>query len=250
MKTIKPINLSPSFLSKVYSKGYDYSVAEKLGLFPKTDTSSMSDGRLIHGLISERLGGEKVKIAVSPYDNYRTKAAKKWRDEQPDDTYIISEEKLEQFNALVDRVINHPKISPLLVNCQPEHTTEKKINGYNVKGIIDVLSINEEARTVIDWKFVSGTVFDSFDKKALYMNYDLQASVYDFLEEATHVYFGVIESEAPYRIKLFYCDSSFLESGSDKFNKAFMIIKQANWRYPSFDIEEVGTLMSWSNYSG
>ena len=54
---MKAINLSPSFLSKLYDKGYDYAVGEKLGLIKK-DTKSMSDGRLIHSLIAERLAGE------------------------------------------------------------------------------------------------------------------------------------------------------------------------------------------------
>ena len=86
---MKPINLSPSFLSKLYNKGYDYAVGEKLGLIKK-DTKSMSDGRLIHSLIAERLGGEQTKIAITPFDSFRTKEAREWRDSQPDDTQFVS----------------------------------------------------------------------------------------------------------------------------------------------------------------
>lgn len=247
---MKAINLSPSFLSKVYEKGYDYAVGEKLGMF-NIDTKAMSDGRLMHELISERLGGEKAKIVINPHDSFRTKVAKEWRDAVPDDTAIVTQEKLDHFNKIVDRVINHPKIKPFLeVPCATELIAEKKINEYNVKGILDVASSDNEATNVIDWKFVSSQVFDSFGKKALYMHYDLQASVYDFLKDATNVYFGVIENEAPHRIKLFHCDSSFLDSGAEKFNKAFKILDAAKWREPNFDIEEVETLMSWENYNG
>lgn len=247
---MKKINLSPSFLIKVYEKGYDYAVGEKLGLFPKEDTSSMSDGRLLHALISQKLGGEKAKIAISPYDSFRTNESKQWRDSQPDDTFIVKQSKIDQLNKIVDRVVNHPNIKKLLVNCRTESIVEKEVNGHNVKGIIDVCTKDNESTTVIDWKFVSSIVFDSFNKKALSMNYDLQASVYDFLESATSVYFGVIENQAPYRIKLFYCDSTFLESGANKFNKAFKILDEAKCREPNFDIEEIGTLMSWENYNG
>lgn len=248
---MKQINLSPSFLSKIYQKGYDYAVGEKLGLFPKKDTDAMSDGRLIHSLISERLGGEKAKIAVSEFDSFRTKEAKAWRDSQPDDVIIVKPEKLEQINKIVDRVLNHPRFKPFLeVPCATELVVEKEINGHNVKGVLDVVSTDNEATNIIDWKFVSSIIFDAFDKKALYMHYDLQAAVYDFLKDATNVYFGVIENEAPHRIKLFHCDSTFLESGANKFNKAFKILEEAKGREPNFDIDEIGELMSWENYNG
>lgn len=240
------INLSPSFLSKVYSKGYDYAVGEKLGLIDKPDTGAMNDGKLLHGLIAERLGYKPVKVAIPPYDNFRTKEAREWRDLQPYDTLIVNEQKLAKFNKIADRVVNHPTIKPMLENAKPELVIEKEVNGFNVKGILDVVS-PYNGGTVIDWKFISSKNFDKFTKEALWSNYDLQASVYDYLTNANHVYFGVIESESPHRIKLFYCEQSFLEGGADKFNKAFKILEKENWREPNFDILEVGSLEDWGN---
>lgn len=243
-----PINLSPSFLINVYSRGYDYSVGEKLGLFPKESTPAMTDGRLIHALLSERLGGEQAKIAVSIFENYRSKEARDWRDKQPDDTIIVTEQKLEQLNKIVDRVLEHPRIKPFLeVPCATELTVEREVNGYNIKGILDVVSTDNQATNVLDWKFVSSQVFDSFTKKALYQHYDLQAAIYDYLQEPTNIYFVAIENEVPHRIKLFHCDPSFLESGAEKFDKAFKILDAAKWRKPNFDIDEVGELIAWEN---
>jgi len=248
---MKKINLSPSFLRKVYTQGYDYAVGEKLGLFPKPDTKSMSDGRLIHALLSERLGGEKAKIAISMFDSFRTNEAKKWRDSQPDNTAIITQEKLDSLNKIVDRVMNHPKVKPfLIVPCATELVVEKLINGHTVKGILDVVSSDNESTNVIDWKFVSSLVFDKFDKTALYDHYDMQGAIYDYLTDATNIYFVAIENTAPHRIKLFHCDSTFLESGANKFSKAFKILDDAKGREPNFDISEVGELMSWENYNG
>lgn len=240
------INLSPSFLSDVYSKGYDYAVGKKLGLIEKPDTSAMSDGKLIHALIAERLGGERAKIAISPFDSFRTNAAKEWRDSQPDDTAIVTEERMEKLNKIADRVINHPVIKPMLDKAMTEKTIIKKVNGFTVKGIIDVIS-EYNGKTVIDWKFVNSKNFDTFHKQSLWNNYDLQAAVYDYLVDATHVYFGVIESESPHRIKMFYCNKSFLESGADKMDKAVKILNKENWREPNFDISEIGELEDWGN---
>lgn len=78
----------------------------------------------------------------------------------------------------------------------------------------------------------------------------MQASMYDFLIEPANVYFAVIENKAPHRIKLFHCDETFLMSGGDKFDRAMKIIKAENWREPSFDIDDIGELMSWEHYNG
>lgn len=250
MTKIKPINLSPSFLGKVLSQGYDYAVAEKLGLIEK-DTKAMADGRLMHEMIAHLLGDKPANYAISPFDSFRTKEAREWRDSQPDNLAIISQERADELEAIAKRVVNHPRIKALLDagKVQTEQVVEKKVGEYNVKGIIDATVVGK-AKSVIDWKFVSTQVFDSFSKKALYQNYDLQASVYDFLVEPANIYFAIIENQAPHRIRLFHCDESFLISGGNKFDKAMKTIKAENWREPTFDIDDVGELMSWENYNG
>lgn len=241
---MKPINLSPSFLSKVLKSGYDLAVAEKLKLIEK-DTKAMSAGRALHSMISESFGGKADKVVICPFDNYKTKASQEWRDSQDKNTIILKQSEADLYSELVDRIHKHPVISKLLDGeIKSERVVEKEVNGLNVKGIID-LSIQNEAKTLIDWKFVSSQVFDDFGRKALWNNYDLQAAVYDFLEDATHIYFVTIESEAPYRIKAWYCDQSMLESGADKFNKALQIIKKEDWRSPSFDLQEVDNIVAW-----
>lgn len=247
MKQIAPINLSPSFLSKVYDKGYDYAVGEKLGLIQR-DSVAMSDGRLLHALIAERLGGEPTKFVVSPYDNYRTKEARNWRDSQPDDVSIVSEDKIDHYNKIVDRLIAHPIMKLYLEGeLQPELLVEKQVNGFNVKGYIDLVAKVDDSKTVFDWKFINSRSFDKFTKEALWSHYDLQSAVYDFLVEPTSVMYVAIENEVPHRIKVFNCDSSFLESGADKFDKALKVVKKANWREPNFDIEELGELRDWGD---
>lgn len=248
---MKQINLSPSFLSRVISKGYDYAVAEKLGLIKK-DTTSMSAGRIVHAIIAHKLGhADAPKIAINPFDSFRTNAAKEWRDSQPDDVAILKEAEVKLYQEIADRAIAHPKTQELFKDAKviPEQIVEKEVHGFNVKGIIDV-EIQGESTTVIDWKFLSSTSFDKFTKQALWDNYDLQAAIYDFLVEASHVYFAVVESEFPHRIKYFYATPSFLESGAEKFNRALQIITKENWREPTFDIEEVTELIDWNNFNG
>lgn len=251
MSKIDPINLSPSFLSRLLSKGYDYAVAEKLGLISK-DTASMSAGRALHSFLSAAYGGKQDEIAISPYDSFRTKEARDWRDSQPDNVTIIKQEEAELYAELVKRVQNHPALKEILdgYKLEAEKTVTKEVNGMTVKGVLDLVGKSEHSTIVIDWKFVGSQVFDDFARKSLWSHYDLQGSVYDFLTDATNIYFCVIENEAPHRIQIFHCDLSYLESGGDKFDKALKIIKAEDWRQPSFDIAEVGELISWNHYNG
>lgn len=247
---IEPINLSPSFLSVVFDKGFDYAVAQKLGMIDKLPTQAMDNGRLIHAMIAEALGNEPAKYAVSPYDSYRTKEAREWRDSQPDDTLIVSQDTIDTYSGIVNRILAHPRIKPLLQgNVETEKIYIKEENGFTVKGILDLV-VTGESTIIVDWKFVSSQIFDDFGRKSLYSNYDLQAAVYDYLSNAANIYFCAIENEMPYRIKLFHCDSSYLESGADKFDKAVKIVKEAKWRSPNFDIDDVPELMSWNNFNG
>ena len=221
MEKIKPINLSPSFLSKVLSKGYDFSVAEKLGMIEK-DTRSMQAGKALHSLLATSFGAKDDDIAISPFDNYRTKEARDWRDKQPDRMIILSEKEAELYSSLVKRIRKHPEIVKLIAgtSMEAEKVITKEVNGFTVKGVLDLVFTKEDSVNVIDWKFCSSKVFDDFDRKALWQHYDLQAAVYDFLVDSTHIYFVAIENEAPYRIKVWHCDLSMLEGGADKFNKA------------------------------
>ncbi len=251
-KDVLNINLSPTFLSKVYSKGYNYAVGEKLGMFESPDNKGMDDGRLMHKIIASHITGTELEdIAISPYDNYRTKEAQEWRDSQPDNVSIVSQESLDSLQAIVDRLLVHPQMLSFPTDeIVAEVTRENKIKEHNVKGIIDFIARDEEQKIVVDWKFVSTTVFDGFEHKSRIMNYDLQAAMYDYLEQPTHVYFGVIENGAPYRIKFYWCDQSFLDSGAEKFNKAFKEFDGEHGRVPDFNIRDVGTLMGWQNYNG
>jgi len=246
MNKINPINLSPSFLSRLLLKGYDYATAEKLGLIKK-ETSTMNAGKVMHSYLSGAYGGKQDKIAISPYDDFRTKEARDWRDNQPDNVLIIKQKEADLYAELTERVRNHPEVKKILdgATIEAERMVERKVKEYNVKGILDIVATKKDVVDVIDWKFVGTQVFDDFAKKALWQHYDLQASVYDFLKNATHIYFVTIENEAPYRIKVWHCSPDMLESGAIKFDKALTIIKEQNWRQPTFDITGVEDIKAW-----
>lgn len=246
MSKIQPINLSPSFLSRLLAKGYDYAVGEKLGLVQK-ETATMNAGKVMHSFLSGAFGGKIDDIAISPYDDFRSKEAREWRDSQPDKVLIIKQKEADLYDELTKRVRNHPEIARILkgAKIEAEKTVERKVKEHNVKGVLDIVATKPDMVDVIDWKFVGSQVFDDFARKALYMHYDMQASVYDFLTDATHIYFVTIENEAPYRIKVWHCSLDMLEGGAGKFDKALQVIKKEQWRRPTFDIAGVEDIKGW-----
>lgn len=243
MKQINPINLSPTFMSSVLSQGYDYAVGRKLGLFDK-DTKQMSEGRIFHAIIAELLGGPKATVVISPFENFRTKAAQEWRDSQLEGTAILKEEQYEQFKDLAKRTIDHPEVQKIIdgAELQVEVASEKsEKDSFNVKGIIDLIA-TKGTKVTIDWKFISTQSFDKFHKQAVWDNYDLQAATYDYLESPDKVVFVTVENQAPHRIKVWEVDETFLANGASKFGRAHDILVENNWREPTFNISNVGTL--------
>ena len=69
---------SYSSMKKILESGIDYAVAGKQGLIPGPQSAAIDLGQLTHMLI---LGGEDT-FAICEFDDYRTKAAREWRDEQ------------------------------------------------------------------------------------------------------------------------------------------------------------------------
>ena len=250
---IEPINLSPSFLGRVLSKGYDYAVAEKLELFSKKDTSAMSEGKALHAYIAKSLGGVNSELVLCPYSDFRKKEAREWRDLQDKDAVIVMPDKVAVYEDIVQRLLQIDLIRDKYKTAKYEDVIVQKYGDLNVKGVLDFYarksSKDEDDKTiVIDWKYVSSQSFDDFGKKATYMHYDLQAYIYRQLVGADDVYFCTIENEAPYRIKLWSTDMLFLQNGEYKFDNVLKIIQGSRWRYPSFNIPEVGTLTSYYNY--
>lgn len=243
---------SYSQMKVILDSGIDYAVAIKKGLFRQSFGTAVDLGQLVHYKV---LGGEDDIFAFSPYENFRTKEAQTWRDEQlANDRYVITAEQSQEADKIVANILSHPHHKKYLghPNSRYEQEMTATINGIGLRGKADDIVIEEESALVIDLKTTAQ--FDQFFKKAIWMHYDLQASTYSLMATSSlkldanlvKAVYCVAETVEPYRVQYFTAGYEFNESGDNKLHKCLEAIKEFGDKEPTFLVEEIKELGDWS----
>ena len=101
---------SYSDMKMILEHDIDYAVAVKYKLPKQSFGKAIDIDTLAHKELLNQDGSNS--FVVKAYADFRTKAAKEWRDAQT--LAIISEEELEQINKICEAVNKHPLYSVLL----------------------------------------------------------------------------------------------------------------------------------------
>ena len=229
-------HLSYSFAKNVIKSGVDYAVGLKLGVFEKTMPAAVDVGTMVH---SELLGTEQ-NFVVSPYENYRTKEAREWRDNQT--LPIINEAQFEVIAYICERIKKHPLANNLLLGEGVEHEVKMtaKINDREWIGYADALKrTNEKIDYIVDLKTTSQ--FDDFKYQVGKMCYDVQASVYKTFaqNEDARFYWVIAETVEPYRIGVAVASVECEERGYDKLNRVVYQMEEFFNRKGNNDFERL-----------
>lgn len=243
---------SYSQMKLIPESGTDYAVAAKRGIIPKPDSRAIIEGQLAHMFA---LGGDASIFVLRPYDSYRTKAAKEWKQQQLDDgKYPVDQRMYESITGIVDNIESHPMSKKLLKGSSVQHEVEMfaKVNSVELRGKADAILQDETGMTITDIKTTAQ--FDDWKYKAMRRHYDLQAAVYSLIGakslgvDANKVkfYFCVVETVFPYRVQYHFAGMSFIEHGEQKLANCLEEIKKFGDKEPSFLIEEVNELGDWS----
>lgn len=241
---------SYSQMKTILDSGIDYAVARKQGKIPGPKSPAIDLGQLAHMMI---LGGSD-QFALSEWPDYRSKAAREWRDSQEEQgKIVISKAQWNDIENIVANIEAHPHFNKYLGKGDKAfHELElyATADGVKLRGKADYLKkIDGDGLIITDLKTTAQ--FDGWARKAYYSHYDLQAAVYTLLganathskTEFTNYYFCVAETVAPYRVQFMHASLEFLESGERKLRKCIDTIKEFGDREPSFlltGIEELG----------
>lgn len=231
-KTIEQTNihhLSYSTCKKIYRKGIDYALGTKLGLIQETYGKAADIGTLAHALV---LGGDPEWV-VSPYDNFRTKAAQEWRAAQT--KIVITEADFDQILATANAIRRHPLAMQLVESCELEQKLTAKVEGIDFVGYAD--GISKDRKTLFDLKTTGQ--FDQFKWTAFKNDFDLQASVYRLFGDEADYYFIVAETVAPYRVQIFGASEEFYDGGNVKLQKTIEEFKKFRERPGESDLERI-----------
>lgn len=242
---------SYSQMKVIIDHGINYAVAEKRGMLPGPQSSAIDLGQLTHMLI---LGGED-NFAICEFDNYLTKAAREWRDEQRKaNKNIVTKDQWETVKVIVEHIEQHPHTEKYLLGDGFRHEIEMyaKGDGVDLRGKADALKIDGQSLMITDIKTTAQ--FDKFFKTASWNHYDLQAAVYTLVGSAsqkidsgfTNYYFCVVETVVPYRVQYFHAGSEFIEAGERKLRKCIDAIKDFGDKEPNFLIEDIPELGDFS----
>lgn len=255
---------SYSQMKLILDHGIDYAVAAKRKMLPEPCSPSIDLGQLAHMIV---LGGEDCYVFKedSGFKDFRSNAAKAWRDEQISaGKTIITQVQWEDVKNIVNNIDNHPHTLSWLKGPDFKRETEMyaKVEGVSLRGKADALlvkewfdtSTNRDAKSLLITDLKTTAKFDEFFRRSQYQHYDLQAAVYTLVGSAsqkvsasfTNYYFCVAETVAPYRVQFMHASPEFLESGERKLRKCIDAIKEFGDREPSFLLEDVPELGDWS----
>lgn len=244
---------SYSQMKTILDSGIDYAVAKKQGKIPGPKSPAIDLGQLAHMMV---LGGPD-QFALSEWPDYRSKAAREWRDSQEEQgKIVISQAQWNDIEQIVTNIEAHPHFKEYLGKGDKafnELELYATADGVKLRGKADYLrKLDSEGLIITDLKTTAQ--FDSWNRKAYYSHYDLQAAVYSLLgtaalnakPELTNYYFCVAETVPPYRVQFMHTSLEFIESGERKLRKCIDEIKQFGDREPSFLLQEIIELGDYS----
>lgn len=240
---------SYSSMKKIIDSGIDYAVAAKRGDLGEPASSAIDLGQLAHMLV---LGGEDT-FAISEFPDFRTKAAREWRDDQlAAGKNIITQEQFDAVAKIVKNIEDHPYSKQYLLGENVKHEQElyaKTAEGVDLRGKADAIVYHKDDKTpkaICDIKTTAQ--FDKFKKAASWNHYDLQAATYTLIAgtEQVNYYFCVAETVAPYRVQYFHASLEFVEAGERKLRRCIDAIVEFGDKEPSFLVTEMGELGDWS----
>lgn len=255
---------SYSQMKMILDHGIDYALAAKRKMLPGPTGAAIDLGQLAHMIV---LGGKDCYVFQedSGFENFRTNAAKAWRDEKIAlGKTIITRAQWEDIKNIVNNIDNHPYTLSYLKGNGFKYETEMYANveGVSMRGKADALFVKEwfdvssncDVKSLLITDLKTTTKFDEFFRRAQYQHYDLQAAVYTLIGSAsqevsssfTNYYFCVAETFAPYRVQFMHASPEFLESGERKLRRCIDTIKEAGDREPNFLLEDVPELGDFS----
>ena len=182
------------------------------------DNPAFAFGRAIHCFVlePERFNTDFI---LSPYDDFRTKAAREWKEENKDKT-IYTESDYEALNIMRDKLHSHPMAGPLL-DVKDGHAEQSIFwidENTNCLCRCRPDYINYHFMYAIDLKTCINAGQSAFARDVARYRYHVQAAFYLAGLEAAKIYcddfiFVAIEKTKPYAVACYDLDNEALDLG-------------------------------------
>ena len=186
----------------------------------RPDTEAFRVGRAVHTLVLEREAAFAAGYAVSPYDDFRKKEAREWRDEQErKGKTVLSQKQENHVRAMRTGIYSNRYAKTWLVVGQAEVTitwTDQE-TGLRCKARLDWLT----SQRIIDLKTAQSPDPLWFSKHAFRLDYHTRLAWYqDGLREVTGQHLPVsiiaVEKNPPHDCAFYDMPETALEIGRKK----------------------------------
>lgn len=215
------LRINASKLKCFAGRDYDPAIALHKAKTPFTPKPSMELGTAVHGIV-ELCGDIPGDVITCPFDSYRTKEAKQWREDHAGHI-ILSDDDMEKAKRMAARILNDtPKdIRDMILS--PNANREKAFFNNDLKALMDL----ELYAHAIDYKTTSATSPQQFEREIAKYHYHLQAEHYRITGGLLEFAFVAVSSVEPHPVWTFRCDASFFEWGRFEWHRAYKRMMQA-----------------------
>jgi len=161
---------------------------------------------------------------------------------------IVTHEESDDMFYMSRRLWNHPTITPLLSNGEPELTVIWQHPGTEILRKARLDWVNMEKHIILDLKSCQDARLPKFTNHAWDLKYHIQAADYQYglycATKIEHPFFFVAqEKTAPYELKLYRASQRFINKGQVEVARAIAIyqdcLKSGKWPGYSQDEEEL-----------
>jgi len=194
----------------------------------KEPTEAMAIG----SLLDHKVLGTPYLWTTSPYDDYRTKEARAWRDEQTErGVTVFKHDAIETVERMVESVRQHPVAGRIFAEPgkaqvgmfgvfetgENEAVECLKVNCCERKGLIDWLPTSMPV--IVDLKKCRDASKAGFRRQIGQLRYDVQAAYYrdlyrDITGESRAWQWVCVEDVAPYAVAVYQLDTESLDKAS------------------------------------
>jgi len=178
-----------------------------------------SDAMAIGSLLDHKILGTPYLWTTSPFDDYRTKDARAWRDDQEArGVTVFKQEQLETVNKMVEAVRAHPFASRLFAEPgRAQVGIFGEFESCERKGLIDWLP--DKLPVIVDLKKTRDASRHGFRRQMGQLRYDVQAAYYrdlyrDITGETRAWQWVCVEDQAPYAVAVYQLGIESLDKAS------------------------------------
>lgn len=144
-------------------------------------SAAMQTGTLLDAALTEPERLDDI-VAVNPYDSFRTKEAREWRDTAlAEGKVICGEDEVEHAHTCAQAVREHPVAAKILEGAEFQTAAVAEVGGIPVKALVDILPARgtEWEETLVDYKTTSLGLHDEGIRTAMSrFRYHWQAAFY------------------------------------------------------------------------